>query len=161
MATVGGGVGAAIDPISVACEMERRGIAIYRRAIRIASDDRQRALLQRLLGEEESHFDYFELLRGNSAIINQSDDVSSALASAIAAEAYMPGGLMQMAEAFTSMDRLLEAAVQAEKDSITYYERMQDAYADLCEQLSEIISQERAHLAELLSWRSGAGNKDS
>ncbi|MDR1598831.1 MAG: hypothetical protein LBS11_03005 [Oscillospiraceae bacterium] len=150
-----GKTGGIVNAMAVASEMEKRGIALYKRAARIVSDDRLRGLLLRLLDEENSHLRYFESLRGDTP---GEDEIGGSLSAALAADAFIPGGLMQMAGegAFESMERMLDAAIQAENDSIDYYGKMlENASGEVRNQLEEVLSQERGHLSELNGWRYG------
>ncbi|MDR1263892.1 MAG: hypothetical protein LBK46_10485 [Oscillospiraceae bacterium] len=165
---------ATTNAIEIACGIERRGIGLYRRASMMAADDESRELFLRMMEEERQHLRYFESLR-DCGDADQSDETTVSLASALASEAYLPGGLMQMAYegAFTSREAMLDSMIQAENDSIVYYEQLikqiieqlaQPASGDedgqwsktlnqRRDQLSNILEQERAHLAELHGWR--------
>ncbi|MDR0397026.1 MAG: hypothetical protein LBH66_06960 [Oscillospiraceae bacterium] len=147
-----------VNAIEVAREIERRGIALYKRASRVASAEELRALLLRLMDEETTHLNYFESLADTRARL---DETSGSLASALAAEAYLPGGLMQMAGegAFESADKLLDAAIKAENDSIEFYGKLAgSAPDDVRARIEEILDQERAHLSELTGWKQGNAN---
>lgn len=165
---------ATTNAIEIACGIERRGIGLYRRASTMAADDESRALFLRMMEEERQHLSYFESLRG-CGDKDQPDETIGSLASALASEAYIPGGLMQMAYegAFTSGEATLDSMIQAENDSIDYYEQLikqiieqlvrpasggedgqwSETLNERRDQLSNILEQERAHLSELQSWR--------
>lgn len=137
--------------LSVALEMEIRGINLYVRAQQLTSDPALLSLLRSLEAEEREHMKLFsnmlDSLRGGEMTLEQ-----RMLSAARAADAFYPGGLMQMSMdgALNSAGALLREAAQAEKDSIAYYEKLAGSLTGATgEAVRGIIAEEKRHLLSL------------
>lgn len=137
-----------IDGLRVALEMERRGRNLYLRAQQYTDDVALQTLLGGLASDEARHYTQF------SAMLDMYDvppmgEEDQALASALAAEYFFPGGLMQVAMdgALASADAMLQEAIQAEKDSIAFYQTL-IAHVEEPERqaaIRQIIQEEMGH----------------
>ena len=143
------------EGLRIACEMEKRGEAFYRRAAKLTTSDAAHALLVSLAEDECRHLREFERLYQRClADGNQNepyDDETNAYLSAVAADIVFPGGLMAVRRGFDSPDAVLEYAIQSEKDSVLFYTElaMRSRNADSRDIFSEIARQERHHMMRL------------
>ena len=134
------------EQLRMALEMECRGYALYSRARALTNDPALRALLDDLCREEALHYEMFSAMA----------DEQNQLAIAMAAEAFYPGGLMQVSAegGLVSREAMLETAIRAERDSIAYYEKMLPALeGESAEMVRKIINEEEGHLRTLAQWR--------
>lgn len=148
-----------IEALKIATEIERRGADIYARALKIARRAEVRELLKRLYDEELQHAAVFErlgemALEGNEEAEYYTPEAAMFLA-AFAAEIAFPGGLMKLAgdSGLDDPRVILEQAVQAEKNSILFYQEVMAASHNvtLKKYLADIVREERSHLMGLLT----------
>jgi rubrerythrin len=150
-----------LEGLRIAIEMERRGVEFYRRAARLTKTADIADMLEELAADEEGHQrDFTELLarqcdgRQNEAAVCYSSETSAYL-SAIAADVVFPGGLMEVGRrgGFDSLPAILTTAIDSEKNSILFYTELRDLTSDprSREAFSEIIAEEKVHLAKLQS----------
>lgn len=138
--------------LRMAIEMECRGYALYSRAMRLTDDASLLALLDDLRREEALHYETF------CAMQKQADPAceQNQLAISLAAEAFYPGGLMQVGAegGLFSRAAMLDTAIRAERDSVAYYVKMLDGLTgESAEPVKRIIAEEEKHLQTLLAWK--------
>ncbi len=147
-----------IEALKIAREIELRGVDIYERALKIARNDRVKELLEQLHRDEIQHASLFgrlcdEALEDEEAAEYYTPEASMFLA-AFAAEIAFPGGLMKLVgqNGLDDPRAVLEQAVDAEKNSILFYQEIIEASANerLKKYLGEIVREERGHLRGLL-----------
>lgn len=140
------------DSLRIALEMEKRGYQLYCRAQQFAQDAEMAALLKGLADDEKRHYVQFAQMLSRLDAPPQ-DEEEKMIATAMAAEAFFPGGLMQAAMdgAFASTDSMLQEAIRAEEESIAFYQRMAQTLenTDAEAMLLRIIAEEEEHLASL------------
>lgn len=148
-----------IEALKIAREIELRGADIYARALKIARKDDVREILTRLHGDELQHAAVFAQL-SEQALASVEDDEyyppeASMFLAAFAAEIAFPGGLMKLVgdEGLSDPRVILEQAVEAEKNSILFYQEVIEASsnATLKQCLRDIVREERSHLMGLLT----------
>ena len=148
-----------IEALKIAIEIEKRGAAIYSRALRIARNDEVKATLKELYEEELQHAAVFSAMCDQA--VEHSDDAeyyppeASMFLSAFAAEIAFPGGLMKLAtdNGLDDPRVVLEQAIQAEKNSILFYTEIiaVSQNEELKKYLGSVIREERSHLMGLLT----------
>lgn len=143
-----------IDALRIALEMERRGRSLYLRARQFAKEDSLRALLEKLAAEEEVHYRHFwSMLQQEGEVFTYPEE--SALDTAKAADVFYPGGLMQVVleGALDSTEAMLEEAMNSERSSIEFYEKLLLSVGDESQRrvIEGIIDEERLHLAQLFA----------
>ena len=132
--------------LRIALEMERRGRSLYLRAAQFAREESLRALLLELADEELEHHTVFSAMLEALGAPPLSPEENAL------ADVFFPGGLMQIAQegALATQEHMLEAAIQAERDSIDFYERLMDSLpADGRDAIAAIVQEERGHLRAL------------
>ena len=135
--------------LRMAIEMECRGYALYSRAMQLTQDA---ALLDDLRREEALHYETF------CAMQKEADPAGehAQLAIGMAAEAFYPGGLMQVSAmgGLVSRAAMLETAIRAERDSVAYYSKMLDGLTgESAEAVRSSIAEEEKHLVTLQEWK--------
>ncbi len=138
------------DVFEMAEQMERNGAAFYRNAAESAPDEDARKLLLGLAEMEDEHERTFKSLR---------DDLTSADKTATVFDP--DGEAVQYLRALadtrvffeksidsTSMEQILKAAIEAEKDSIVFYLGMKEAVPEKYgkNRLDAIIKEEMGHI---------------
>lgn len=78
------------EALCVACEMERRAIGIYQRALTLTDKPEVRAGIQEILKDEREHLRRFSQVREQYCGIT--DEEERLLIAAMGAEALFPGG---------------------------------------------------------------------
>lgn len=143
--------GQRIDALRVALEMERRGHNLYQRALQYVQDAEMTEMLRHLAADEAKHYEKFSSMMDEYGDPELSGE-ETLLAAAKAADIFLPGGLMQAAMdgALESQETLLDEAMQAEIDSIRYYQELLEQ-VDGRHQiiLVDIIHEEEGHLEVL------------
>lgn len=148
-----------IEALKIAREIELRGADIYARALKIAKKDDVRKILEKLHSDELQHAAVFEQL-SEQALKHAEDaeyytEEASLFLSAFAAEIAFPGGLMKLGadNGFDDPRAVLAHAVQAEKNSILFYQEVMAASSNetLKKYLGDIAREERSHLMGLLT----------
>lgn len=143
------------EQLHMAVEMECRGQGLYLRAKQMTDNADLRKLLSDLAREEAIHYELFSAMLENLGA-PLSGEERQQLATAMAGDAFYPGGLMQVSAegGLASRDAMLEAAIRAEKDSIAYYTGiLQKLSGESAVTVRRIIHEEEGHLRTLLSWR--------
>lgn len=144
--------------LRMAIEMECRGYALYSRAMQLTQDAALLALLDDLRREEALHYETF------CAMQKEADPAGehAQLAIGMAAEAFYPGGLMQVSAVggLVSRAAMLETAIRAERDSVAYYSKMLDGLTgESAEAVRSIIAEEEKHLVTLQEWKEKETNR--
>lgn len=117
------------EALCVACEMERRAIGIYQRALTLTDKAEVRAGIQEILKDEREHLRRFSQVREQYCGIT--DEEERLLIAAMGAEALFPGGVMEMrrANSLDSLKNLYTFARDSEADAVRAY----GEFADKCE----------------------------
>ena len=142
-----------VDALRIAIEMEKRGMEMYKRAARLSSSENAKELFTRLESDEREHRDRFAGLydkyQSREAVLDFGE--SSEYLSALASEIVFSGGLVGLGldDGFDDTKRILKNAIDAERDSILFYEALTASGSVDNELYNEIISQEKRHLTEL------------
>ncbi len=140
------------DALNIACEMERRGIMIYRRAQMLAKDENVIALLKRLEGDEFTHLGQFSAMAEG---ISPEEDLGEkrVLLAAYAQKALLKGGVMELVrdEALQSAKKLIAHAIGDELAAVeTYREYSAQSEDPKVKAAFLLISrEEEKHLASL------------
>lgn len=143
----------AAQALSIAIEIEKRGIEMYRRAARLSASERAIELFKRLEADERNHRDMFsslyeEYAKDDSTLYQkETNEYLSALASQIV----FSNGLIGIGRegGFDNPAAILKTAIDAERDSIIFYEAMLEEGGKNAGLYKEIIEQEKGHLIEL------------
>ncbi len=145
--------------LEIAIEAERQGAAFYEQLATIASSERVRAECQRLVGMEREHEKTFRRLLGQQ-------DVQRALSSLQAGQlsdqyqqyllALVDSNMLpdeeiarKLAEDATSEVEAINIALQMEKNTILFYQELQNLLGQEAGVLQTILDEERSHVYEL------------
>lgn len=106
------------EALYIACEMERRAIRLYERALAVFADGPCQAAIRAILSDERHHLEQFTAMGAQSPGFERAQ-----LLSAQAAQVLFSGGLVeaQRKGAFESAGRLYAFAAEEEKDAIRCY----------------------------------------
>ena len=106
------------EALCVACEMERRAIDIYQRALTLTDKPEVRAGIQEILKDEREHLRRFSQVREQYCGITDAEE--RLLIAAMGAEALFPGGVMEMrrANSLDSLKNLYTFARDSEADAV-------------------------------------------
>ena len=117
------------EALCVACEMERRAIGIYQRALTLTDKPEVRAGIQDILDDEREHLRRFSQVREQYCPCGDAEE--RLLIAAMGAEALFPGGVMEMrrANGLDSLKNLYTFARDSEADAVRTY----GEFADKCE----------------------------
>lgn len=154
------------EGLLIAMEMERRGVELYRHAAQLGKCPEAKALFARLMADEQMHglaFEahYREALKRQTDAADDVDHVEYAPAAvesiayhrAVAAEVIYPEGLVAMGlkTGFGDRSAILKQAIEAEEQSINFYEGMATTTRDATARLTfkKIAEEERRHRQEL------------
>ena len=124
------------EQLRMALEMECRGYALYSRARALTNDPALRALLDDLCREEALHYEMFSAMADGRP---QAAGEQNQLAIAMAAEAFYPGGLMQVSAERGQHFLVIRDGIALEGES--------------AEMVRKIIHEEEGHLRTLAQWR--------
>ena len=124
------------EQLRMALEMECRGYALYSRARALTNDPALRALLDDLCREEALHYEMFSAMADGRP---QAAGEQNQLAIAMAAEAFYPGGLMQVSAERWQHFLVIRDGIALEGES--------------AEMVRKIIHEEEGHLRTLAQWR--------
>ena len=139
------------EALCVACEMERRAIGIYERALQLAEDEQARAGIADMLEQEREHLRQFTAMRDQAC--GQRTAEQGLMIASLAAEALLPGGVMELsrAQGLQSAQRLYAYARDSEAEAVRTYA----AFAQQCqdpavkEAFLAIAREEGSHLDRL------------
>ena len=141
--------------INLAIDIERRGIAFYDTMARSTESSALSSAFQFLVNMERQHVQIFLGMRteaGGSLALENYTAEHSAYLDALAASAVFTDDMVtsEMATKINSDIEALELAISAEKDSILFYYELRDIMPQTSHSLlSQIISEEKAHLRQL------------
>lgn len=139
------------EVLTIACEMEQRGITLYGRARMFAKDKAVIALLDKLIADEKSHLDTFMSLLKETRQVEISDKY--VFLSAYAQKAFKSGGVIAMARqnALDNVDALIGFAIADEEAAIDTYQHFKEEAQTqtVKEALDVVIKEERSHLEKL------------
>ncbi len=142
--------------IELALKMEEEGISFYRSLAEREEEPRKKELFMGLAEMEKEHFSTFQKMRqelGSRSLDELTDPQGEAvlyLGAMVKGKIFKPEQRPEI-DKFTSMEEILNFAIEREKDSVVYYLGFMEAMKDEGEQekLRKIIRQELGHIAEL------------
>ena len=135
------------EALYIACEMEKRAIRLYERALMVFADGPCQEAIRAILSEERQHLAHFSALGAEAP-----DFEKSQLLSAQASRILFSGGLMeaQRKGAFASVQSLYAYAAEEEKEAVARYgEFASQLTGDAAKAFSAIQREEEGHLARL------------
>ena len=143
----------------MAIRAEENAGAFYRRAADLHKDKADVAFLLRLAEMEDWHKITFEKMQTELAAVRQErgayqpDDEAARYLDALA-DASVSEGSPQLADSLTdeeSMEDILKAAIEMEKDAVLFYLGLADAVPEELgrDSVKEVIKQEQSHVATL------------
>lgn len=148
----------AVEVLKMAVRVEENGEKYYRRAMDIQEDPQLRDTLRELAADEARHAQWFDAMRER---LSRGGDVEDRWAREVS------GDLLQSMigdQAFSlkevdpedldSVEKILETALEFEKDSILFYDMLRGFMdeGESAQALQEIIAEERLHV-EILEAR--------
>ncbi|MEN8614404.1 ferritin family protein [Dehalogenimonas sp. THU2] len=145
---------------NIAISVERRGAAFYDTLARTCSNDDTKQAFLALAAVEHQHIQTFQKLlaeapaaKGEGADAEEYGAYFQALV-----EASVFNNDLATSELVTKVDtdkEAIEVGIGAEKDSILFYEQLRDIVAgNAAEDITKIISEEKAHLRKLAELKS-------
>lgn len=139
------------EALCVACEMERRAIAIYERALTLTGSEEVKAGIRQILEDEREHLRRFSEMKTRHCV--EYGEEERLLISAMGAEALLPGGVMEMrrSHALSSLEGLYTFARDSEADAVRTYGHFADQCADeeVRQAFQTIAREEGTHLSAL------------
>ena len=135
------------EALYIACEMEKRAIRLYERALLLWEDGPCQAAIRAILRDENSHLNQFSRMGAETEGFER-----ARLLSAQASRVLFPGGLMeaQRKGAFSSPARLYAYAAEEEKEAIRQYSFFAaQLEGGAAAAFSAIALEEKQHLAKL------------
>ena len=139
------------EALCVACEMERRAIAVYERALTLTEKPEVQAGIREILEDEREHLRRFCQVKELCCPCGGAED--RLLISAMGAKALFPGGVMEMrrANGLNSLRDLYIFARNSEADAVRTYGEFADQcdHPDAREVFLAIAREEGTHLAAL------------
>ncbi len=137
------------EALYIACEMEKRAIRLYERALVVFADGPCQEAIRAIVHDERRHLRQFEALGPHSPEMEKAQ-----LLSAQAAEALFPGGLMeaQRRGAFESARALYAYAAAEEKTAIERYGDFAARFqGEIAQAFHAIVLEEKQHYARFLA----------
>ncbi len=141
--------------INVAIDIERRGIAFYDTMARSTKSTALSSAFQLLVDMERQHVEIFLSMRteaGRTLALENFTAEHGAYLEALAASSVFTDDMVtsEMVAKINSDIEALEMAIGAEKDSILFYYELRDLMPHANHSLlSQVISEEKAHLRQL------------
>lgn len=139
------------EALSVACEMERRAIRTYERALMVTEEPAVRQGIQDMMTQEREHLRRFSAMKEQYGGYQGPTD--RLLTSALGAEVLFPGGVMEMrrGQGLSSLEGLYTFARDSEEEAVRTYLSFAEKCADpeVREVFLAIAREEGAHLTEL------------
>ncbi len=140
------------EALFIACEMEKRAIEIYQRALMIFEDEDVKKMIRELIVDEKEHLAQFSDFSREQGMVDV-DFEKTVLLKAYAGEFVFKGGISQAQRdgAFESGESLLNYAIQEEKKAYTKYRE----FALVCknprakEAFLSIAQEEKMHKVQL------------
>lgn len=109
------------EALYIACEMEKRAIRLYQRAVMLLDDPVMKAEAEEMVQEETQHLQRFRQM--GEQLSGHPLDEGQLILSAFAAQILYPGGLVEASRehAFEDRKSLLTVALNEEKSAIKWY----------------------------------------
>lgn len=152
-----------LEGLRIAMAMEERGRDFYRRAYDNAPKQEQKDVFLLLMNEEIHHYEtfgkMFEQLKQNKAA--HTDDymfdpeISRYLT--VLAEGHVFPGKVHKEVNFKSITEILEAAIQAEKDSVLFYDELarHSKFQEAKDIFIKLKTEEQSHIVKLREMAEG------
>lgn len=148
----------AVELLKMAVRIEENGEKFYLKAMEIQKDPELREMLRELAGDEARHAQWFEAMRERLSREGEAEDrwvqeVSGDLLQSMIGDQTFSLKEVDPAD-LDSAEKILEAALEFEKDSILFYDMLRGFMdeGESARALQEIISEEELH-AEILETR--------
>lgn len=139
------------EALSVACEMERRAIRTYERALLLTEDAAVCQGIREMMAQEREHLCRFSAMKEQYGGYQGATD--RLLTSALGAEVLFPGGVMEMrrSQGLRSLEGLYAFARDSEEEAVRTYLKFADQCTDpeVREVFLAIAREEGAHLTDL------------
>ena len=140
--------------LSIAIDIERRGIAFYDVMAKSAEDERVRLVFQRLVDMEHQHIQTFRDMlaeSGENRTQQYSGEEAGYLAALADSAVFSDDDITsEMVTRLDSDTEALELAARLEKDSILFYYQMKDILPAKEQPLVDsIIAEEKSHLRDI------------
>ena len=141
--------------IDIAIQAERQGAAFYERLATTADSERVRSECERLVGMEREHEKAFQRLLGQQALnsleAGQLSDEYQQYLSALVDSNMLPDeeAAQRLAEEAGSEVAAINIALQMEKNTILFYQELQNLLGGEVGVLQTILDEERSHVYEL------------
>ena len=135
------------EALYIACQMEKRAIRLYERALAVFADGACQDAVRAILAEEKNHLNQFSQMGAETP-----DFERAQLLSAKAAEVLFSGGLMeaQRKGAFQSVRYLYAFAAREEEEAIRQYTAFASSLSgSAASAFSAIALEEKQHLSKL------------
>ena len=135
------------EALYIACEMEKRAIRLYERALAVFADGPCQEAIRAILGDEKNHLAQFSRMGAAAAGFERAQ-----LLAAQAGRVLFPGGLVeaQRKGAFDSVQALYAYAAQEEQEAIRAYTRFsQSLDGSASAAFAAIALEEKQHLVKL------------
>lgn len=135
------------EALYIACQMEKRAIRLYERALAVFADGACQDAVRAILAEEKNHLNQFSQMGAETP-----DFERAQLLSAKAAEVLFSGGLMeaQRKGAFQSVRNLYAFAAREEEEAIRQYSAFASSLSgSTASAFSAIALEEKQHLGKL------------
>ena len=133
------------EALYIACEMEKRAIRLYERALLVFPDGESQEAVYAILQDERGHLERFSQMGARTPDFHQAQ-----LLSAQAAQTLFPGGLVeaQRKGAFASARSLYAFAAGEEERAVSRYGEFAALLSgEAAEAFSAILAEEKQHLA--------------
>ena len=133
----------------IACEMEKRAIRLYERALALFADAPCQEAIRAILSDERNHLCQFSQMGESAAGFERAQ-----LLSAQAGRVLFPGGLVeaQRKGAFDSVRALYAYAAKEERDAVQAYTRFSESLSGSASAaFAAIALEEKRHLNKLNS----------
>ena len=148
----------AVEVLKMAVRIEENGEKFYRKAMDIQKDPQLREILQELAADEARHGQWFEAMREQLSRESEGEErwvreVSGDLLQSMIGDQTFSLKEVDPAD-LDSMEKILETALEFEKDSILFYEMLRGFMdeGESARALQDIIAEEELHV-EILEGR--------
>lgn len=139
------------EALYIACEMEKRAIRLYERALVVFGDGPCHGSIAQILSDERNHFTQFSAMGAREPGFERAQ-----LLSAQASGVLFSGGLVeaQRKGAFVSVENLYAYAAAAEAEAVCRYSQFAaQLNGSAAEAFRAIVLEEKQHYAKLSSLR--------
>lgn len=148
----------AVEVLKMAVRIEENGEKFYRKAMDIQKDPQLREILQELAADEARHGQWFEAMREQLSRESEGEErwvreVSGDLLQSMIGDQTFSLKEVDPAD-LDSVEKILETALEFEKDSILFYEMLRGFMdeGESARALQDIIAEEELHV-EILEGR--------